>query len=265
MNFTGKLNASGPIGSYYGQLAAMLRKEIPTTVRFEAAATVRRAMQMVKSSKVTAVKERALKKGVARFRTEGVGGSVDVGKKSRFGQIWMVGAAGNGFTVPIGEWDGSLGPLQDHQRATGGADGWHTSDANWTMVKAAWAANARETKKKIQAKLGARGITAKSWYEILQKIGAGDPSAGVPAYVQRARPINGISRGAGFAVATGEGTSQFQITVINTSGTAIATGGERKLNAAIAMRRAAFMNAMNKNLFFDAKFVARNYPWAKVT
>ena len=264
MKFTGTLNAAGPIGSYYGQLAAMLRKDIPTTVRFEAAATVRRAMQMVTSSKVSQVKARALKKGVARFRDEGIGGSTNVGKNRIFGQQWLIGAASSGGVLPMGAWSGGLGALQDHQKATGGTLGWHTSDANWMMFKAAWAKDARDTKKAIQAKLGARGITAKSWFDILQRIGNG-VVAEAPAYVQRAQPISGRTRQVGFAIETGANTSQFQLTIMNTSGTAIATGGERKLAAAIALRRGAFMNAMSKNLFFDAKFVARSYPWAKVT
>jgi hypothetical protein len=239
----------------------MLKQDIPRTVRFEAAATVRKAMQFVTSSTVSKVKEQALKKGVSRFSADGrIGGSTSVSKRSsKFGQQWLV-RYDIAAALPMSIWSGTLNPLADH---TG--QGWRVSDADWNRYKFGWARDMKDTALDIKARVGARGLTAKSWYEIIKAIGAGDSVGNVPAFVQRARPISGRSRGVGFAVSTGDNTSQFQLTVINTSGIAVKTGGERKLASAITIRRKFFLDSLKKNFFFDARFVAKNYKWAKVS
>jgi hypothetical protein len=48
------------------------------------------------------------------------------------------------------------------------------------------------------------------------------------------------------------------------SGLALATGGASKLASAITIRRAFFLRSMQKGLYDDARFIARNYPWAAV-
>ncbi len=260
MKFTGTVNASGPVGSYYGQLAVMLKQDLPRTVRFEAAATVRRAMQFVASAKVSDVKAQALRKGVSRFSADGrIGGSTSVSKRSKkFGQQWLI-RYDLAKALPMSIWSGTLAPLADH---TG--QGWRVSDQDWARYKFGWARDMKDTALDVKARAGARGLTAKSWFEIIQKIGAGG-DVGIPSFVQRARPISGRSRGVGFAVATGDNTPSFNLTVINTSGIAVKTGGERKLASAITIRRKFFMDSMKKSFFFDARFVAKNYPWAKVS
>lgn len=237
----------------------MLRQDLPKTLRMEAAATVRRAMQMQQSSKVSDVRRRGLLKGVARF-TEGgtVGGSTSVGKRSKvFGRQWMV-RRDLGRVMPMSLWTGGLTPLRDH---TG--EGWKAKDSDWLKFKAAWARDIAQTKKSIAARVGARGIAARSYFEILIALGNGDSS--VASFVKRARPISGKMRTVGMAHTFGENSASPSVVVTNTSGVAIATGGQRKLNSAITIRRAFFMRAMSKGFFFNAKFVARNYPWAKVS
>lgn len=258
MKITAKVDVT-PVNTYYAQLASMLRQSLPRTIRFEAAATVRRAMQMQKSSSVDSVRRAATLKGVAKF-TEGgpIGGTTSVGKRSKvFGRQWMV-RRDIGRVMPMSLWEERLAPLKDR---TG--QGWHARDADWMRFKAAWARDIAMTKKSITAKLGARGITAKSYFDILVALNTGAPVAA--SFIQRARPISGRMRQVGFAQTFGENTSQPMVVVTNTSGVAIATSGQRKLNSAISIRRAAFMKAMEKDLFFDMKFVARNYPWAKVS
>lgn len=259
MKITARIDVS-PVGTYYGQLAAMVRQDMPRTVRFEAAATVRRAMQLVTSAKVSDVRQRALKTGVSSFREAGsFGGTTSIGKRSKvYGQQWMVGMRG-GKVMPMGRWNGGLGALQDH---TG--QGWRASDADWARLKAMWAKDAAETKKLIAQRVGARGITAKSWYDMLIKINAGQTD-GIAAFVTRARPISGRNRPVAFVGGSGEGSASYTLTVTNTSGVAIATGGARKLASAITIRRKFFMDSLEKGFFFDAKFVARNYPWVKVS
>lgn len=259
MRVTASLNVA-PVGTYYSQLAVMLRQDLPKTLRMEAAATVRRAMQMQQSSTVSDVRRRGLLKGVAQF-TEGgtIGGSTSVGKRSKvFGRQWMI-RRDIGRVMPMSKWEGKLSPMRDH---TG--EGWRAKDSDWMRFKAAWARDMIETKKSIAARVGARGITAKSYYDILLALNTGSEPVAA-AYVKRARPISGRSRRVGFAHVFGEYTGVPLVVVTNTSGVAVATGGQRKLESAISIRRAFFMRAMKKNFFDDAKFVARNYPWAKVT
>lgn len=259
MKFTGTVNVA-PIGTYYGQLAAMVKQDMPRTVRFEAAATIRRAMQMVDSSKTSEVKARALRKGVAEFRTSpgSFGGTTNVSKRSgELNRQWMVGTR-DGLARPMSLWNGGLAALQDHTR-----QGWRVNDTDWQRFKAAWVADAAKTKASIKAKVGARGITAKSWYDMLVKLNSGQTD-GVAAFVKRARPISGKSRAVSFVGGSGEGSAQYMLTVTNTSGVAIATGGERKLASAITIRRKFFMDSLEKGFFFDAKFLARNYPWVQV-
>lgn len=258
MRITGSVDVS-PVASYYGQLAATLRQSIPRTVRFEAAATVRKAMEFVTSSKASEVKARAIKSGVASFRELGsFGGTTSVGKRSKiYGQQWMVGMRG-GKVMPMGRWNGSLGALQDHD-----GSGWRAKDADWNRFKSMWAKDVKDTKQSIKDRQGARGITARSWAEILIKINNGQTD-GLAAFVMRARPISGKTRTVAFAASTGEGSSSFSLTIANTSGVAVATGGERKLASAITIRRKFFMDSLDKGFFNDAKFVARNYKWVSV-
>ncbi len=259
MRFTGKVNVA-PVGSYYGELAAMLKQDLPKTVRYEAAATVRRAMQFEKSSTISTVRQQVLRKGVSRFSADGrIGGTTSVSKKSsKFGQQWLI-RFDTAKALPMSVWSGTLNPLADH---TG--QGWRVSDQDWQRYKFGWARDMKDTKLDIQARVGARGLKAKSWFEIIQKIGAGG-DVGIPSFVQRARPISGKMRQVAVALATGDGTPSFQLTVSNSSILAIKTGGQRKINSAISIRRQFFLNSLKKNFFFDAKFVARQYGWAKVT
>jgi hypothetical protein len=251
-----------PYASYMGQLAAALRQSNAKTIRFEAAATVRRAMQMQKSSSVAQVKKDALNSGVSRFPGDDgrIAGSTSVAKRSRiFGRQWMI-RYDIARVLPMSIWSGKLGPLANH---TG--QGWRAIESDWTRYKAAWARDVVETKRNIQRRLGARGLTAKSWLEIIEKIGAGE-AQGIAEFIRRARPINPAKRRpTGFASTKGEGNANVQVTVINTSGLAIAAGGERKLASAITIRRKFFMDSFNKGFLSDARFVARNYPWAKVS
>ena len=282
MKATASLNVE-PVRSYFAELAVYLKKSIPDTIRGEAAEIVRKAMSMQKHSKIAEVKARALRKGVASFRiAAGFGGTTNVSnRKGQLGRQWMVGRKG-GKPMPMGIWAGNLSPLLDGQKSPGTkgkrlnrskngtrvfkskhSDGWRAPASDWAKYKQAWAKDIEDTKKRIKDRLAARGITAKSWLEILDKIHGSD-SGSVPDFVRRARPISNKSRTVAAVVETGKGSSQFQITVVNASGVAIAAGGARKLASAISIRRAFFKRNMEKGFMFDAKFIARNYKWAKV-
>lgn len=258
MSFTARIDVS-PVATYYGQLAVMLKQDLPRTIRFEASATVRRAMSMVKSSNVSEVRARAMRKGVARFEGGGkIEGSTNVSKRrGKFGQQWLINM-GTARVMPMSIWGGTLVPMAAH---TG--QGWRTSDEQWGLFKRAWDSNLKDVKLDMKAKVAARGITAKSWYDLLIKLNSGQTD-GIAAFVTRARPISGRNRPVVFVGGTGAGTSQYTLTVTNTSGVAIATNGARKLASSITIRREFFRRNMEQGFFFDAKFVAKNYPWVKV-
>ena len=105
MRITAKVNVA-PVKSYFNDLAASLHRTLPETIRMEAAAVVRRAMQMVAYSKVSEVRERALRKGVASFRIgAGFGGTTNVGKRSsEKGRQWLLGRRAEGNEVRFGLW-----------------------------------------------------------------------------------------------------------------------------------------------------------------
>ena len=283
MRITAKVNVA-PVKSYFNDLAASLHRTLPETIRMEAAAVVRRAMQMVAYSKVSEVRERALRKGVASFRIgAGFGGTTNVGKRSsEKGRQWMVGRRG-GKPMPMGHWDGNLGPLMDGKKSSGTkgkkltrskspiykrrkSNGWRAPDADWAKFKAAWTQDIADTKKRIKDRVGARGLTAKSWMDIIIKLHAGDNMSGIPDFVRRARPIaSQKQREVTEVYHNGQGTSHYTLTVENDSGIAIATRGQSKLDSAISIRRKFFVNSLKKNLYEDAAFVGRYYPWAKVS
>lgn len=260
MQITAKVDVK-PVQTYYGELATVLRQSLPRTLKNEAAATVKKAMSLVKSSRIADVKAKAMRSGVASFRDyeASFGGTTSVGKRSKqIGRQWMVGMDG-GKVMPMSLWNGTLGPLTDH---TG--YGWRANNEDWARYKAQWNKNAKKVRESIKARVAARGLTLKSWYDILLLLNS-NQAATVSAFAQRARPISGKTRKVGFAMELGGGSAQPQVVITNTSGIAIATGGERKLASAIASRRKFFRDSFEKGFYTDAKFIAKNYPWAKVT
>jgi hypothetical protein len=142
-------------------------------------------------------------------------------------------------------------------------NGWRVRDEDWAKFKQLWAKDQEDTKKRIKDRIAARGITARSWLEIIDKLQSGD-AEGIPEFVRRARPISNRTRTVAVVIATGEKTKYFELTVVNVSGLAAATGGERKLESAISARRRFFMQSLDKGFYADARFVAKYHPWAVV-
>jgi hypothetical protein len=278
-----------PVETFFGQLAVVLRKNVPETIRGEVKHIIRATMRMQKHTKPADVKARAFKKGVASFRvSEGsFGGTTNVsGRRGEYGRQWMVGRRGQG-AAPMGWFNPSSGkfaPLADGSRKGGtkgmkldrspnginrlrakhrSRNGWRVKDEDWAKFKQLWAKDQEDTKKRIKDRLAARGITARSWLEIIDKLQSGE-AEGIPDFVRRARPISNRSRTIAGVIATGERTNNFELTVLNFSGLASATGGERKLESAISARRRFFMQQLDKGFYSDAKFVAKYHPWASV-
>lgn len=263
MRITAKLDTA-PVGTYYGQLAAALRQSQPRTIRMEAAATVRKAMQLqpVRPPTAAQISLSARRKAVARFYDGGaIGGSINVSRRRGVpGMAWLV-RKDLGRAQPLYLlWDGAgqLPAPVDHQ-----GRGTRVSDANWAKWKAAYSRAIAYARKQEQARLGARGLTQKSWFDLITKIADGEPM-NTPALVMRARPVKGGSRTVAAAIAAQTRTS-FSLSVVNDSGLAVATGGQRKLNTAISIRRKFFLDSLNKGFLSDASFVARNYKWAAVS
>ena len=282
MRIKSKVNVA-PVKSYFNDLAASLHRTLPETIRMEAAAVVRRAMQMVAYSKVSEVKDRALRKGVASFRPAGMrpfGGTTNVGKRNsdQYRQ-WMVGrdpsssgrydkkSARKKHVMPMGYWSGGFNGPTDGQRSSGNkgkkltrsksriykrrqSNGWRAPDGDWAKFKAAWSQDIADTKKRIKDRVGARGLTAKSWLDIIIKLHAGDNMSGIPDFVRRARPIaSQKAREVTDVYHNGQGTSHYTLTVENDSGIAIATRGQSKLDSAISIRRKFFVNRLKENLY----------------
>jgi hypothetical protein len=280
-----------PVETFFGQLAVVLRKNVPETIRGEVKHIIRATMRMQKHSDLAGVRARAFKKGVATFRQNGYasfGGTTNVsGRRGEYGRQWMVGRKDTKKAIPMGWFNPSSGkfaPLADGSR-TGGTkgmkldrspngvnrlrakhrsrNGWRVKDEDWARFKQIWAINQAKVKDRIKDRVAARGITARSWLEIIDKLQSGD-AEGIPDFVRRARPISNRSRTIAGVIATGERTNNFELTVVNGSGLASATGGERKLQSAISARRRFFMTNLDKGFYADAKFVAKYHPWASV-
>ena len=257
MKITGTVDVA-PVGSYYGHLALMLRQDLPSTLRMEAAATVRIAMNLSTRADPEVIKARTLISGVANFREadRGFGGTTSVGKRSNMiGMQWMVGAKG-GKARPIGAWDGTLGPIAEHTGLF-----WRQSDADWNKFREIWSRNKLKVSLNQRKRAGAAGLTAKSWFDLLLDLGNGKASA--PEMVKRARPISGSFRKVGFVQAS-SGSASPELTITNTSGIAIKTRGQAKLNSAISRRRNYFNNSLENGFFGSATLAAKKYPWMRV-
>lgn len=260
VRITAKLDTA-PVGSYYGQLAAALRQSQPRTIRMEAAATVRKAMQLqpVKPKSEGEIIKSARNRAVSSFYDGGaIGGSINI-KKGVPGFAWLVdkrvGRARPLYLMRTG--DGLPMPMDSQGTGT------HLLDSDWFKWREAYIRAVKYAAKMQRARLGARGLTQKSWFELLVKIANGEP-VNVPDAVMRARPVKGGSRTVVGVIAS-QASASFSLTVVNSSGIAAATGGQRKLNTAISIRRKFFLDSLNKGFLSDARFIARNYKWATVS
>lgn len=289
MRATGSVNVQ-PVRSYFAELAAYTRRTLPDVIRLEGAAIVRSAMKMQKHFKIAEVKERAHRKGIASFRISpgSFGGTTNVSKrKGKPGRQWMVAIRGRSKPAPMGLIDISsqrFSALQDGGKSPGtkgkklsrspngvnkirikirSQNGWRVKNEDWQKFKQLWKDDMADTKKRIQDRLSARGLTAKSWMEIIEKIHGADTS-GVPDFVRRARPISNKSRTVAAVLETGANTSSFSLTVVNGSGVAAAAGGARKLQSAISRRREYFMRNVKEGFVFGAKNLKAKYPWANI-
>lgn len=249
-----------PVGTYYGQLAAALRQDLPRTLRFEAAATVRRVMQMSRAGSVSKIKKSAAIAGMTRKEYDPKGTlRLNIGTGRRGGTLGMVWGfnANTQKAFALGVWDLKNKTYISRRPKTGRFS--HVS----ITAQGLWRGKMDDVKQETERRLAARGIDAKSWLGIIEKLGTGQAVA--PEYVRRAKPIRKAPRVVAFAGTEGANTSSPAVVIANTSGLSIATGGEKKLEAAITARRNAFRIAMGKGLFSNAAFIARNYPWASVS
>ena len=248
MKLTAKLDIQ-PLKSYYQELAAELRRDLPSVLRGEAAATVNKVLEMSKSrASVSKVKDKGWRRVYGRVDN---GGKIVLTTNSgrRGGQrdfVW--GKADGQKAFPIG--------LLSNKRLTGPMQ----KKMGGTLV-GVWAGEANDAKHEMDAMVNARGLTQKSWYAIIEKLAAG--TYNVADFIRRARPVKGNSRTVGFAATTGENTSSPVVTIANTSGLAVITGGERKLQSAISIRRAFFMRNLRTGMFATFEKASRAYPFIR--
>jgi len=230
----------------------------------EAAATVRRAMKIdpVRPLDRNILSDSARRNAINHFYEGSVDGMVSSGRKGhRVGMAYAFDAEGGWKgNAPLYQiWLGK-GPLESPQ--DNAIEGFRLKKSTWLKWKAGYVKAVRAAQAMIPRRLRARGLTQKSWYDLLVSIAEGKP-VDAPAIVKRARPVQDRSRTVAAALPTKTPTS-FVLDVVNDSGLASATGGQRKLNTAISIRRTFFRRNLEKGFMSDAKFIARNYPWASV-
>ncbi len=143
-------------------------------------------------------------------------------------------------------------------------------DVTWESAKLLFDLGLEKSRKDTAAGLRARGVTTKSWVEMLEAIpgqtleATAPKSANVPSFVKNALSRRGPRR-QGFAV-VGESTSgPYTVTCINTSPIAVKRGGQQKIEAAIRIREGAFIQALRHGVFDDAKALAQHYPGLTVS
>lgn len=252
-----------PVASYYGALSISLRQSLPDTIRSEAGATVLRVIQMTKSGSASRLRKITTYRNMSHIPSVGrTGASINMGVKqtAKWGrdQVWMR-MGDRKIAVPMGRWNRKA----TYRPPPHDGLGWRMPDDRWREFVAAFAAHRPRVKQAIDRALAARGLTQKSWVGILEKIGA--PEVGkVAEYIKRARPVKGQPRTVAFAAMAGANTSLPELTIANTSGLAIASGGASKLSAAMSIRQKFFERSLERGFFEDARFIARNYPWAEV-
>jgi hypothetical protein len=126
-------------------------------------------------------------------------------------------------------------------------------------------AAAPTTKKRLlRAKLGAKGISKKTWSDLAASIGA---SIKVPGYVTKAKPSNGKDYGTQVSSRSGGTGPLYSIQIENHQPTVVGPGidGAKVLSMAIAGRIKFFEGNLKRKLFDDLGKTAERYPGVKAT
>jgi len=115
----------------------------------------------------------------------------------------------------------------------------------------------------VKAKIGARGLSKKSWWELGKTFGV---QIKIPAYAKKAKPSDGKEHpGNVHSTKTGAG-AQFTLHVVNSQPTVNnpGVGGSRVIQVAITGRAKYFERNVCHKVFESVAAVAKKYPGVKV-
>lgn len=123
-----------------------------------------------------------------------------------------------------------------------------------------WAAMSERRNKSFFAKIGAIGLSKKSWYEIGRRLGLtlkGGNFVKAIASTGKQYPENTATK-------IEKQKSKLQISIYNSQPTVNRTGGERALQAAVDGRVKKFLYSIANNTFENAAKIAKQYPGIRI-
>lgn len=128
--------------------------------------------------------------------------------------------------------------------------------AEWRLPDQLWNQIQRQRKERLQTRLNARGLSKQSWLHVASALGKTIP---VPAYVANANyksqqyPVDGDKREEG-------ASSNFSLTIINSSPIVQKAGGQAALLAAMRGRASYFQRNLAHGVFNSIATRAKKYP-----
>lgn len=242
-----------PWMNYNRELSRRLKATLPDVIRQEAGTILKSAMGKHKVAAPEQLRRAARLKVYSR---------ADVADhemlRGKDNLIWLRRRGAARFRM-IGRWDGEYGGIGPNAGSP-----WHRVDADlWRHFWTTWRGLERTAKKAETEHLAARGLTRKSYTDLIRQIGAPEALRKVPRYVVNARPI-GRRRDVSHSRESGRLSPRYVLTTSNGSGLAISTQGHRHMRWAMANRAAFFRRAIKQGFVDDARFLQRNFRWARV-
>lgn len=233
---------------------------MPEIVKGETIKILQTCIKKQKAAKVSVLNRSGLLRGYNRLSKTGDDFvSINAGNKGgRKDLVWYSYKNGDGKRVfkPVGKWGESTSLPAVFNRSEGNLGASRLND-----YKTKWSQASSVAKNEAKRAKASRGSTAKSWYEIVNKITNTPPE--VSSYIKNSIRRDGKS-GLGNAELGFSGKNQYQIKVINASGLAIKSGGQGLVNYAIGARTVFWQRAMRKGWADNATFVSRNAPFIKM-
>jgi len=238
-------------------LAKISGKDLRVPVRSETGKVLETCVKWTKAAKASAYPRNfkgTQKEGEWKLH-------VNTGQKGPEGRVWLSGP-------------GKKDPVYTHFIMGGPGMLRRWSDEKWAraqrMLLAAEQAKAKEDspakkKKRKGPKLTGRGLAKASWVQIAAKLGLS--LSGIPSYVLKAVPQDGLRRESGFGREVVNGNSFF-ITIENIYPILVSGGhkpsagtlGAKILSRAIKSRVTHFTRAVKKGWIDDMKFRASHFP-----
>lgn len=253
-----------PFDAYIADLARRLGTSLEVAQRMEAAAVVKRAavIQSRRVGSIASVRREAAKQAVKRI--DNGTDIITVNLKRDPGRAWYSDRAPGRdiHSVPM-RWFpiGKINSFRTMPRMAFNT-GWRFPNVVWNAARNLWQREQNDIRKSIEGALASRGLTVRSWLEIIDALGVSIER--IPPRSPRLPFRNATVRTGQNPPRNGTGFSSVQkgnpITEIaNSSPLAFLNGGTRALSAAIAIRAAAYRAAMRNRAFQTAQGRARLY------